>query len=264
MLPGVMFLAAIFGAFMDGGSGFAAELLLYGPILFGAVLVHELCHCWMARRCGGEVLEILLWPLGGLAFIGKLDTAEKDLRVAAAGPLSHIPQIFLFMILTACVNHGKVTADRVPGRPSDGFWTFLFFHSMMLHISLFVFNLFLPCYPLDGGRILADSLLMARFGAEKAAKTVVAVSIPIAILLFIIGVLLFTNGNAMAVLTICVSLWLGSQIRTLWQMVHDETVERHPLFANAKQWEENAPKPHPSTSADPNLTDTPTMTVIPV
>lgn len=133
---------AVLTAFMLlPGSGFAAELLLYGPILFGAVslhfrcrfhlshrnpthsilkssppkrrcsilkllprslaqvLVHELCHCWMARRCGGEVLEILLWPLGGLAFIGKLDTAEKDLRVAAAGPLSHIPQVCFLSVL---------------------------------------------------------------------------------------------------------------------------------------------------------------------
>ena len=45
-------------------------ILLYGPILFFTVLVHELGHCLACRQIGGEAHSILLWPLGGLAFIG--------------------------------------------------------------------------------------------------------------------------------------------------------------------------------------------------
>src|SRR5947199_261288 len=37
-------------------------------ILFGSVLLHEFGHCFGARWVGGEADEILMWPLGGLAF----------------------------------------------------------------------------------------------------------------------------------------------------------------------------------------------------
>lgn len=45
--------------------------LLLGPVLLLTVLIHELGHCLAARSVGSEVQGILLWPLGGLAFIGK-------------------------------------------------------------------------------------------------------------------------------------------------------------------------------------------------
>ena len=56
----------------QGFHGWAALVwaaLLYGPILLLTVLVHELGHSLAARRLGGEVDSILLWPLGGLAYI---------------------------------------------------------------------------------------------------------------------------------------------------------------------------------------------------
>src|SRR4051794_19411699 len=37
-------------------------------VLFGSVLLHEFGHCFGARYVGGEADDILMWPLGGLAF----------------------------------------------------------------------------------------------------------------------------------------------------------------------------------------------------
>ena len=37
-------------------------------LVFLSILLHELGHCFAARRVGGDAHEILLWPLGGLAF----------------------------------------------------------------------------------------------------------------------------------------------------------------------------------------------------
>src|SRR5438067_9034945 len=44
-------------------------LLFTVVLLFGIVLVHEFGHCYGGRRVGGEASEILIWPLGGLAFV---------------------------------------------------------------------------------------------------------------------------------------------------------------------------------------------------
>ena len=55
-------------------------ILLYGPILFFTVLVHELGHCLACRQIGGEAHSILLWPLGGLAFIGHEAGTKTKIR----------------------------------------------------------------------------------------------------------------------------------------------------------------------------------------
>ena len=49
---------------------FVSQRTQPGPLLFGVILIHELSHCTAARALGGEATEILLWPLGGIAFIG--------------------------------------------------------------------------------------------------------------------------------------------------------------------------------------------------
>src|SRR5271169_6731484 len=37
-------------------------------VLVGVILLHEFGHCAAAKMVGGEADELLLWPLGGLAF----------------------------------------------------------------------------------------------------------------------------------------------------------------------------------------------------
>jgi Zn-dependent protease len=52
----------------DGAAvGWAA--LMYGPILLLTVAIHELGHSLAARHVGGQAEGILLWPLGGLAYV---------------------------------------------------------------------------------------------------------------------------------------------------------------------------------------------------
>ena len=42
--------------------------LAFCAMLFGTVLVHEFGHCFGARSVGGYAHDILMWPLGGLAY----------------------------------------------------------------------------------------------------------------------------------------------------------------------------------------------------
>lgn len=91
-----------------GPVGFGLGLLVFGPLLWASVLFHELWHCWAAKRLGIRVEEILLWPLGGLAFIGQSPTPCADMAVAAAGPASHVPQVLLWLGLLAAANGGSL------------------------------------------------------------------------------------------------------------------------------------------------------------
>merc|ERR1712070_1311115 len=42
-------------------------------ILLATVLCHEMGHGTMARKRGGEISEVLLWPFGGICFTTRAD-----------------------------------------------------------------------------------------------------------------------------------------------------------------------------------------------
>ena len=135
--------------FIQGGLEGSPEygfmiFLVNGPVLFGTVLIHELGHCWATYRVGGTVEGILLWPLGGLAFIGHSGEAKEDLFVSIAGPLTHIPQMIVWVILLAASADGDASLTY-----SGVFFEDLCRHAIIINLSLFLFNLFCPAYPLD-------------------------------------------------------------------------------------------------------------------
>lgn len=61
-------------------------LLFTVVLLFVVILIHELGHCFAGRAVGGEAREILIWPLGGLAYVELPNTPRAHLLTAAAGP----------------------------------------------------------------------------------------------------------------------------------------------------------------------------------
>lgn len=64
--------------------------LLTVVVLFGSVLLHEFGHCFGARYVGGDAREILIWPLGGLAYT-EIPQRWKALFVTvAAGPAVNV------------------------------------------------------------------------------------------------------------------------------------------------------------------------------
>jgi hypothetical protein len=52
---------------MPGGMGIDNAMTMV-IALFSIILLHEYGHCFAARSVGGDANEILMWPLGGLAF----------------------------------------------------------------------------------------------------------------------------------------------------------------------------------------------------
>ncbi|MBX9579326.1 MAG: site-2 protease family protein, partial [Gemmataceae bacterium] len=113
---------------------------------FGLVLLHEFGHVFACRQVGGSADRVVLWPLGGLAFVAPPPRPGAALWTTAAGPLVNVvlaPVLFLLAHLTA-----PAAADEPY---SDLGW--LLFALAVFNLVMLVFNL-LPIYPLDGGRLL--------------------------------------------------------------------------------------------------------------
>jgi Zn-dependent protease len=72
------------------GPGFPVVACILMGLLFVSVLLHELGHCYGARLVDGEAREILLWPLGGLAFMDVPHTPRANFIAAAAGPAVNV------------------------------------------------------------------------------------------------------------------------------------------------------------------------------
>jgi Zn-dependent protease len=203
--------------------------LLYGPVLWGTVLVHELGHAFVARRHGIPCSHILLWPLGGLAVLGPGSspiTANIDLKVALAGPFTHLPQFLIWYLVTFAfpgVSWGHTGFSMV----FNSFVPALCYAAMEINMYLFAFNLFLPCYPLDGGRVLVALLLLKGMAVESVAKVCVFISGPIAIFICVFGF------YSWAVLCVFVGIWMVMQVYQMWVLLQNGQIRMHPMFANA-------------------------------
>ena len=63
------------------------------------VLIHEFGHQLACRSVGGQTHDIVLWPLGGVAYVSPPQRPGAQLWSIAAGPLVNV---ILFPILCLC------------------------------------------------------------------------------------------------------------------------------------------------------------------
>jgi Zn-dependent protease len=127
--------------------------------LFGIVLLHEFGHAFATRQVGGTADTILLWPLGGVAYVAPPPRPGAELWSIAAGPLVNV---VLFVILSGLGAFNR--AGNFLGNMPDAH---IFLRNLWwINAGLLIFNL-LPIYPLDGGQILR-SLLWLPFGPVRS------------------------------------------------------------------------------------------------
>ena len=69
-------------------------------VLWVSVLLHEFGHIYGARLTGGSGNEILLWPLGGLAFVRPAGTLKSQLISTGGGPLVNLALCLITLIPT--------------------------------------------------------------------------------------------------------------------------------------------------------------------
>lgn len=142
--------------------------------LFGIVLMHEFGHALACRQTGGIANRIMLWPLGGVAFVSPPPRPGAELWSIAAGPLVNV---ILVPVLLGAQLLG-VALDW-PNLAPDAFHLLRMIN--LINVSILIFNL-LPIYPLDGGQILRSLLwfLIGRIRSLQVASVLGFVTIPLA------------------------------------------------------------------------------------
>ena len=133
--------------------------------LFAIVLMHEFGHALACRQVGGFAHHIVLWPLGGVAFVNPPPRPGAVLWSIAAGPLVNVALV----PVTAGLWIVSWQLDWATSYPDLAQYVEMIFG---INTGLLIFNL-LPIYPLDGGQIL-QSLLWFIIGR---AHSLMAVSI---------------------------------------------------------------------------------------
>src|SRR5882724_11388986 len=73
--------------------------------LFGIVLMHEFGHALACKSVGGIANQIVLWPLGGIAFVQPPHRPGAYLWSIAAGPLVNVVLVPVFMIIAMLASH---------------------------------------------------------------------------------------------------------------------------------------------------------------
>lgn len=136
--------------------------------LFLIVTLHEFGHALACRQVGGTANKIVLWPLGGVAYVDPPPRPAATLWSIAAGPLVNVVLAGAFYGLTMWAwHHGwRHTSPHIYR---------LLWAILVMNLGLLAFNL-LPIYPLDGGQIVR-SLLWFVLGRARSLKVTAALGL---------------------------------------------------------------------------------------
>jgi Zn-dependent protease len=118
--------------------------------LFLIVMLHEFGHALACRQVGGTANQIVLWPLGGVAYVDPPPRPGATLWSIAAGPLVNVV-LLPVLLVTLTFSRSLGWAQAMPNlyKLLRAIW--------YIDVVLLVFNI-LPIYPLDGGQILRSLL----------------------------------------------------------------------------------------------------------
>jgi Zn-dependent protease len=134
--------------------------------LFLIVTMHEFGHALACRQVGGRANQIVLWPLGGVAYVDPPPRPGATLWSIAAGPLVNVVLLPILGVLYLS-SGAPARATSVQDIHS------LFYAVFWINVGLLAFNM-LPIFPLDGGQILR-SLLWFVLGRARSLLVAVIV-----------------------------------------------------------------------------------------
>lgn len=135
-------------------------------IFYIFVLLHEFAHILMARIMKIKIIEVSLLPFGVNARFDFCGNKIREIIIACAGP------IFSFLIANALREY------------------------FIQNIFIFIVNL-IPIYPLDGGRILKNIILLT-FGNSRGRvfyRIILKITLIILVMINIIFIVFFRLYN---------------------------------------------------------------------
>jgi Zn-dependent protease len=198
--------------FLYQTSGLADSLgwfLLTYISLFGIVLLHEFGHAFACRSVGGEAGHIVLWPLGGIAFVKPPPRPGALLWSIAAGPLVNVVlvpvTIGLIAIIEIAIPEGQLVGLRQ-------YVSVL----ALINVMLLIFNI-MPVYPLDGGQMLHAILW---FFMDRSKSLHIAAMIGVVMAVIVGALALFVLDYWMVLIAIFVGMqaWRGLKIAKVLAM----------------------------------------------
>lgn len=215
MLGYLLALWTIWGA-ATGKAAFTLTLVALSTIL---LVAHELGHAFMAKRFGLQVVDIILWPLGGMARISDMPESPRvEAWVAAAGPLVNLllAAIALPLVLLSSTppEYNLAIFGREVGIASGPEGALTLF--VVINLAYAFFNL-LPAFPMDGGRILRAFL--GRGGRSWVTATDQATRVGGILAWAVIIYAVVGGACALAVVGLFV-LWAGLRERWVVRLKH--------------------------------------------
>lgn len=234
----------------------SADTIVFLTMLYGIVLVHELGHCFGARSVGGDARQILMWPLGGLAYAYAPMRPWPQFVTVAAGPLVNVVFCIVgaFLLSAASgfallpginplgpgfIETGWFIGWRLPMSDTVIWWVFQFYY---VNLFLLAFNL-LPIYPLDGGQLF-HAIIWPYTGLYRATRIACQVGIGGAIVLLVLGVQ--TGGTILFFIALFggFTCWQRLQMANAGMLVEDDRFDysymnrgyREPWYRRLGNW----------------------------
>jgi len=188
--------------------------------LFLIVTLHEYGHALACRQVGGTSNQIVLWPLGGVAYVNPPPRPGATLWSLAAGPLVNVALVPVLLVLgTLSRSSGWAAAMPDAHALLRAIW--------VINLGLLIFNL-LPIYPLDGGQILR-SLLWYWLGRARSLMVATMVGFVGVAGLILLAVWIHSVWVGVICVFILMNCWSG--LRQAQALSHLARLPRHAGFA---------------------------------
>lgn len=216
----------VFALFYIAGHDDKQSAAIYMTVLFVTVLIHEFGHIFAARHFHLDADRVVLWPLGGLAFVGRSRSPWEEFWISFFGPFTQIVLGFcsgLWLYL-----HGAkimffphllmpLVALGGPENILGGVISTVF----EVQVWLFALNVLLPAYPLDGGRMLV-AMVIRRVGGLRAAGMAMVLT-------------LLSSGYLLAWGSQLLGFCLMMEAALLYQQRQNGEIYSHPSFNYGSQ-----------------------------
>jgi Zn-dependent protease len=138
------------------------SLFMVGLIV--SVLLHELGHAFISSLYGIRTLEIVMFPIGGVARLERPAKPKEEFWIALTGPMMNL--LIAGLIFAVFYSQHKTVNLFALDQPSDGN---LIDRIALGNLILAGFNL-LPAFPMDGGRMFRA--ILSRIRSEYEATRI--------------------------------------------------------------------------------------------
>jgi Zn-dependent protease len=169
--------------------------------LFLIVLLHEFGHCFACRAVGGEADRLVMLPFGGLAFTAPPHQWKAHLITTLGGPAVNVALIPVSALALVAVGApGQILfnpfdlgsayiALGTGGSNAMYYLRLSIFAFHAINLILLAFNVLLPFFPLDGGRIV-QALLWRSKGYRRSMEAATLIGFAGAGVLAIVAIML--------------------------------------------------------------------------